>query len=176
MKAVNFRITCIYTVLILYLFQPIFVSTSDPENTSQTNENLSENAQNRTGESLNDNEANENRTAESSNENEACENRTEVSDNCDMCNEEDIDPNEACCVCQSAPIYYTLLPCRHACVCSSCIKLLDRCPMCRAYINAYFRLADRSDCMDEDSIDFDSQPLTRWQAFNQRMNEMLGFT
>lgn len=95
------------------------------------------------------------------------------SDCCDMCNDEDSDISEACCVCQSAPILYTLLPCRHACVCNSCIKLLEQCPMCRGYIMSYFRLDSRSEPAEENQ-ELDLRPLTVWQAFNQRLNDMLG--
>lgn len=112
---------------------------------------------------------------ESINDIETSDIRSDVPENCDMCNDDNINFSEACCVCQSAPIFYTLLPCRHACVCSSCIKLLDQCPMCRGYIGAYFRLGNRSEREPEEDIDQDTGPLTVWQALNQRLNEMLGF-
>lgn len=103
-----------------------------------------------------------------------------MGDNCDTNNdnESDIDDfDDACCVCQNAMIFYTLLPCRHACVCSSCIRLLDRCPMCRGYIDAYFRINNRSESENEvDDSDTNNRPLNRWQALNQRLNELLGFS
>ncbi|XP_060604471.1 cell growth regulator with RING finger domain protein 1-like isoform X2 [Ruditapes philippinarum] len=84
---------------------------------------------------------------------------------------------ESCCVCQSSEIFYTLLPCRHACVCSNCIRLLDKCPICRSFIEAYFRLHNRLVEQElRESMENNAGPrLNRWQAFNQRLNEMLGF-
>ncbi|XP_053401438.1 uncharacterized protein LOC123540798 isoform X2 [Mercenaria mercenaria] len=95
---------------------------------------------------------------------------------------EDIAPEieelESCCVCQSLEIFYTLLPCRHACVCSMCIRLLDKCPICRSYIEAYFRLHSRvSEQELRDSMERSNAGprLNRWQALNRRLNEMFGF-
>ncbi|GAB1603913.1 cell growth regulator with RING finger domain protein 1-like [Argonauta hians] len=45
-----------------------------------------------------------------------------------------------CIVCQCETISMALLPCRHACVCRTCFTKLDRCPLCREYIQSYFFL------------------------------------
>ena len=82
-----------------------------------------------------------------------------------------------CVVCQNAPVFYTLLLCRHACVCYSCIKLLDRCPMCRGFIDSYFRLDNAPDPELQETLADDSpRPrLPWWEALNNRLNHMLGF-
>lgn len=49
-----------------------------------------------------------------------------------------------CIVCQCEIITMVLLPCRHACVCSTCFAKLERCPMCREYIYSYFWLEEGS--------------------------------
>lgn len=67
---------------------------------------------------------------------------TNISHESDSGSNSDLDDSDPCCVCQANSIYYTLLPCRHACVCSLCITKLDQCPICRAYIDSYFRLGD----------------------------------
>lgn len=92
--------------------------------------------------------------------------------------EPELDHLESCCVCQSSEIFYTLLPCRHACVCSTCIKHLDKCPICRSSIEAYFRLHNRLSEQElrENMEQTAAGPrLNRWQAFNQRLNDWLGF-
>ena len=85
--------------------------------------------------------------------------------------------NNLCVVCQNAPIFYTLLLCRHACVCFSCIKLLDRCPMCRGYIDSYFRLDGAPDpIVPEDNMEDGVHPRIHWwEALNNRLNRLLGF-
>jgi hypothetical protein len=45
-----------------------------------------------------------------------------------------------CVVCESNIIDVVILPCRHMCVCFSCFKRVKNCPMCRSYIQKYFRL------------------------------------
>lgn len=45
-----------------------------------------------------------------------------------------------CVVCQNAPLNRVLLPCRHACVCDSCVSRLQHCPMCRAFVMESFAL------------------------------------
>lgn len=92
--------------------------------------------------------------------------------------EPQLDQLESCCVCQNSEIFYTLLPCRHACVCSTCIKHLDKCPICRSSIEAYFRLHNRLSEQEprENMEQTAAGPrLNRWQAFNQRLNEWFGF-
>nr|XP_040016131.1 cell growth regulator with RING finger domain protein 1 [Gasterosteus aculeatus aculeatus] len=45
-----------------------------------------------------------------------------------------------CVVCQNAAVNKVLLPCRHACVCDSCVSHFQHCPMCRAFIQESFTL------------------------------------
>lgn len=45
-----------------------------------------------------------------------------------------------CVVCQSAAVSIVLLPCRHACVCDSCVAHFQYCPICRALILESFTL------------------------------------
>ncbi|XP_028858126.1 cell growth regulator with RING finger domain protein 1 [Denticeps clupeoides] len=45
-----------------------------------------------------------------------------------------------CVVCQNAPVNRVLLPCRHACVCDSCVARFQHCPMCRAFVVESFAL------------------------------------
>lgn len=92
----------------------------------------------------------------------------------------DVDEEELCCVCQSLAVFFALLPCRHACVCNRCISLLDKCPICRGFIESYFRINDRPEVEEwrpvEDEGENIGPRLNRWQTLNQRLNEMLGFT
>lgn len=54
--------------------------------------------------------------------------------------EEDSGPVARCIICQQERITRVILPCRHATTCSLCFKRLERCPMCRGYIQSYFLL------------------------------------
>ncbi|XP_056283826.1 cell growth regulator with RING finger domain protein 1 [Pseudoliparis swirei] len=45
-----------------------------------------------------------------------------------------------CVVCQNAAVNKVLLPCRHACVCDSCVGRFQHCPMCRAFVHESFTL------------------------------------
>ena len=45
-----------------------------------------------------------------------------------------------CVICQEQTVSIALLPCRHACVCFECFSKIDKCPLCRSYINTYFEL------------------------------------
>uniref|UniRef100_A0A8C6TKW7 Cell growth regulator with ring finger domain 1 n=1 Tax=Neogobius melanostomus TaxID=47308 RepID=A0A8C6TKW7_9GOBI len=45
-----------------------------------------------------------------------------------------------CVVCQNARVNKVLLPCRHTCVCESCVLHLQHCPVCRAFIMESFTL------------------------------------
>lgn len=58
--------------------------------------------------------------------------------------EEDVDWSEGrgrdCVVCQNAEVNRVLLPCRHACVCDSCVSHFQHCPICRAFILESFTL------------------------------------
>ncbi|XP_070705502.1 cell growth regulator with RING finger domain protein 1 [Pempheris klunzingeri] len=46
-----------------------------------------------------------------------------------------------CVVCQNAAVNRVLLPCRHACVCDSCVSHFQHCPICRAFVLESFTLA-----------------------------------
>lgn len=45
-----------------------------------------------------------------------------------------------CVICQNAAVNRVLLPCRHACVCDSCVSHFQHCPICRAYVLESFTL------------------------------------
>lgn len=45
-----------------------------------------------------------------------------------------------CVVCQNAKVNRVLLPCRHTCVCDSCVMHFQHCPICRAFIMESFAL------------------------------------
>ena len=103
----------------------------------------------------------------------SCSNEVQTEDESSSLTEE----CNLCVVCQNALVFYTLLLCRHACVCYSCIKLLDRCPMCRGFIDSYFRLGDAPDPeLRETSGDVSPGPrLSWWESLNNRFNHILGF-
>lgn len=46
--------------------------------------------------------------------------------------------SRTCLVCMSGPITRVLLPCRHACMCQSCLQKLVYCPVCRSAISSTF--------------------------------------
>eukprot|EP00002_Diphylleia_rotans_P000665 TRINITY_DN10340_c0_g1_i1.p1 TRINITY_DN10340_c0_g1~~TRINITY_DN10340_c0_g1_i1.p1 ORF type:complete len:432 (+),score=78.12 TRINITY_DN10340_c0_g1_i1:53-1348(+) len=45
-----------------------------------------------------------------------------------------------CLVCFTDPKDIAFLPCLHCCVCQSCFKHLDKCPICRTPVGSYIRL------------------------------------
>ncbi|XP_010753214.3 cell growth regulator with RING finger domain protein 1 [Larimichthys crocea] len=49
-----------------------------------------------------------------------------------------------CVVCQNAEVNRVLLPCRHACVCDSCVSRFQHCPICRAFVLESFTLTQTS--------------------------------
>lgn len=49
-----------------------------------------------------------------------------------------------CVVCQNAAVNRVLLPCRHACVCDSCVSHFQHCPICRAFVSESFILTQGS--------------------------------
>ena len=49
------------------------------------------------------------------------------------------DSEPDCVVCLCEPKAATILPCRHFCVCFSCMLKLDKCPVCRTKIKSYMR-------------------------------------
>jgi hypothetical protein len=44
---------------------------------------------------------------------------------------------EECVVCLTEQKVVVLLPCRHLCVCASCLIYVDKCPVCRAFFQEY---------------------------------------
>ncbi|XP_063429534.1 cell growth regulator with RING finger domain protein 1-like [Mytilus trossulus] len=89
-----------------------------------------------------------------------------------------------CVVCQTKDVTIAILPCRHACVCDTCLQQLDKCPMCRGYIVSYFRIGDEDNFSSHDSSHRSSREgishsrlngESRWEHFNRRINEFLGF-
>ena len=92
-----------------------------------------------------------------------------------------------CVVCQTRRVMCVLLPCRHACVCLACFKLLDKCPLCRAPLESYFLLEDVVAEVEDGEINEDivleeiHQQAVRtslgqaWEDFNDRLNHWLGF-
>ncbi|XP_012944875.1 uncharacterized protein LOC101860534 [Aplysia californica] len=97
-----------------------------------------------------------------------------------------------CVVCQTRRVRCVLLPCRHACVCLGCFKLLDKCPLCRGGLESYFLLGDQEnsncegDCggdgEGEDAIlqELHQQAVRAslgqvWEDFHRRLYGLLGF-
>ena len=105
-------------------------------------------------------------------DNDAEDRLTDTVEVCDVSEE----ATNLCVVCQNAPVFYTLLQCRHACVCFTCIKLLEKCPMCRGFIDSYFRLDAAPDPVISDSVEEVVGPrVPWWEALNNRLNHLLGF-
>ncbi|KAJ1425161.1 hypothetical protein B484DRAFT_315253, partial [Ochromonadaceae sp. CCMP2298] len=44
---------------------------------------------------------------------------------------------EDCVVCLTERREVLLLPCRHLCVCDSCLVYIDKCPVCRSTFEEY---------------------------------------
>lgn len=96
-----------------------------------------------------------------------------------------------CVVCQTRRVRCALLPCRHACVCLGCFRLIYRCPMCRAGIESYFLLrnyldgddglVDEDDGSEEEMIQgmqhdaVNASVYQTFQRWNDRLNHFLGF-
>ncbi|XP_068198981.1 cell growth regulator with RING finger domain protein 1 isoform X2 [Antennarius striatus] len=51
-----------------------------------------------------------------------------------------------CVVCQNAGVNRVLLPCRHTCVCDSCVSHFQHCPICRAFVLESFPLTLTPHC------------------------------
>ena len=88
--------------------------------------------------------------------------------------------SSGCIVCQCDQVTVALLPCRHTCVCRYCLLRLDKCPMCRSAIQAYFTLDGAPGARSyEPRVDTDDNPGNSprwWVNLNQRINNFLGFT
>ncbi|GFS25746.1 cell growth regulator with RING finger domain protein 1-like [Elysia marginata] len=96
-----------------------------------------------------------------------------------------------CVVCQTKKVMCVLLPCRHACVCYHCLKLLDRCPLCRGAIESYFLLfgstGDETGSGYENNYEDDgiihnleqhavnASFAEKWERLCMRLNALLGF-
>lgn len=48
--------------------------------------------------------------------------------------------DEECVICLSDKKNVTLLPCRHLCVCNSCLVHIDKCPVCRTSFDEYVQI------------------------------------
>lgn len=73
-----------------------------------------------------------------------------------------------CVVCQNAAVNRVLLPCRHACMCDSCVSFFQHCPICRAFVQESFALTQSNDCQwtGEDDRRDDYKDLSPvWQVF-----------
>ncbi|EDL20728.1 cell growth regulator with RING finger domain protein 1 isoform 1 [Mus musculus] len=50
-----------------------------------------------------------------------------------------------CVVCQNGGVNWVLLPCRHACLCDSCVRYFKQCPMCRQFVQESFALCGQKE-------------------------------
>lgn len=50
-----------------------------------------------------------------------------------------------CVVCQNGGVNWVLLPCRHACLCDSCVCYFKQCPMCRQFVQESFALCNQKE-------------------------------
>ncbi|XP_021496936.1 cell growth regulator with RING finger domain protein 1 isoform X2 [Meriones unguiculatus] len=50
-----------------------------------------------------------------------------------------------CVVCQNGAVNWVLLPCRHACLCDSCVCYFKQCPMCRQFVQESFALCSQKE-------------------------------
>ncbi|XP_038166511.1 cell growth regulator with RING finger domain protein 1 [Arvicola amphibius] len=50
-----------------------------------------------------------------------------------------------CVVCQNGGVNWVLLPCRHACLCDSCVCYFKQCPMCRQFVQESFALCSQKE-------------------------------
>ncbi|XP_022093172.1 cell growth regulator with RING finger domain protein 1-like isoform X2 [Acanthaster planci] len=97
--------------------------------------------------------------------------------------EDSVDANDAlhgCVVCQNGLISIALLPCRHTCICSFCLPLLNKCPMCRHHIESFFPLnqgidgeCNRAHFIEEEPQDGDDW-VTKFNNLCERFNRWLG--
>lgn len=68
----------------------------------------------------------------------------------------DVEPVEEsskdCVVCQNGGVNWVLLPCRHACLCDSCVCYFRQCPMCRQFVQESFALCSQKE-PDKDMLE-----------------------
>ncbi|MEJ1280175.1 cell growth regulator with ring finger domain 1 [Cricetulus griseus] len=57
-----------------------------------------------------------------------------------------------CVVCQNGGVNWVLLPCRHACLCDSCVCYFKQCPMCRQFVQESFALCGQKE-PDKDMLE-----------------------
>ncbi|OBS65224.1 hypothetical protein A6R68_06238 [Neotoma lepida] len=57
-----------------------------------------------------------------------------------------------CVVCQNGGVNWVLLPCRHACLCDSCVCYFKQCPMCRQFVQESFSLCSQKE-PDKDMLE-----------------------
>ncbi|KAM4664555.1 cell growth regulator with RING finger domain protein 1 [Discoglossus pictus] len=50
------------------------------------------------------------------------------------------DRGKDCVVCQNGTVNWVLLPCRHACLCDTCLMYFQHCPICRQFVQESFQL------------------------------------
>ncbi|XP_064623172.1 cell growth regulator with RING finger domain protein 1-like [Lineus longissimus] len=93
---------------------------------------------------------------------------------------EDDQQERDCVVCQNARASRALLPCRHACICGSCFKKVDKCPMCRGNIDSFFFLDGFEGGEVQappEEVDYSNMTWgERFEHWNDRLNDMFGFT
>ena len=88
--------------------------------------------------------------------------------------------DSGCVVCQTNRVTCVILPCRHACLCDSCFRHFEQCPMCRGYVNSYFSLDgyNREDNQGEEGEAVDPADMgwmEWWIDVNIRINRWFGF-
>lgn len=57
-----------------------------------------------------------------------------------------------CVVCQNGGVNWVLLPCRHTCLCDSCVRYFKQCPMCRQFVQESFALCSQKE-PDKDMLE-----------------------
>lgn len=63
--------------------------------------------------------------------------------------------DDECVVCLENSKEILLLPCRHMCICSTCLTQIDKCPVCRSPFEEYIAMLKEPTGQDEDTPDED---------------------
>ncbi|XP_071832310.1 cell growth regulator with RING finger domain protein 1-like isoform X2 [Apostichopus japonicus] len=88
------------------------------------------------------------------------------------------DGHHDCAVCQNGAITRVILPCRHACLCEDCFKLVTKCPMCRGPVVSHFGL-HHQEMQQEVGVGI-SEISDSWVGYlvglSDRLNRRLGYT
>ena len=85
-----------------------------------------------------------------------------------------------CVICQTSPVAYTILPCRHACLCRQCFHRVDTCPLCRSSIASCFLIGDETeeDIVEDNQTDVNTRnnsSVSGWfSSLNNKINHWLG--